>query len=88
MLVIVNGCVLQANNITINPNNSIYDNYSYAVYNGTHDTGQEGGIKTLDAQYNWWGDASGPYNATTNPFGYGDIVDANVTYTHYRATAP
>ncbi|MCB0203786.1 MAG: hypothetical protein KDH89_03060 [Anaerolineae bacterium] len=29
---------------------------------------------------NWWGDASGPYNATTNPGGTGDAVYGDVTY--------
>jgi len=35
----------------------------------------------LDAKYNWWGNASGPYNATTNPSGSGDAVSgAYVSY--------
>jgi len=34
----------------------------------------------LDGQFNWWGDASGPYNATTNPSGTGDSVSDNVDY--------
>jgi hypothetical protein len=29
---------------------------------------------TLDARNNWWGDASGPYHPTLNPFGQGDTI--------------
>jgi hypothetical protein len=29
---------------------------------------------TVDATYNWWGDASGPYHETLNPDGIGDEV--------------
>jgi hypothetical protein len=28
----------------------------------------------LDARNNWWGDASGPYHPTLNPFGQGDTI--------------
>jgi len=34
----------------------------------------------VDATANWWGDASGPYNASTNPSGTGDKVSDNVDY--------
>lgn len=34
----------------------------------------------IDATGNWWGDASGPYNATSNPTGTGDAVSDNVNY--------
>ena len=47
-------------------NNAIYSNTTYGV------------LKTwgpsLDARYNWWGDASGPYHPTQNPGGQGDAV--------------
>jgi len=32
------------------------------------------GSATVDATYNWWGDASGPYHETLNPDGMGDEV--------------
>ena len=35
---------------------------------------------TFDAEYNWWGDASGPTHAE-NPGGTGDAVSDNVDYT-------
>ena len=34
----------------------------------------------INAEYNWWGDASGPYHATTNPDGIGDTVTDCVDY--------
>ncbi|OGN97127.1 MAG: hypothetical protein A2Z77_06130 [Chloroflexi bacterium RBG_13_51_36] len=34
----------------------------------------------VDATYNWWGDASGPYHETLNPYGEGDAVSDNVLF--------
>ncbi len=34
----------------------------------------------VDARYNWWGDASGPFHATENPGGLGDRVSDNVLF--------
>ena len=34
----------------------------------------------VDARWNWWGNISGPYNATTNPDGTGDTVGDNINY--------
>jgi parallel beta-helix repeat protein len=63
---------LSANGVVVK-NNSIIDNTTYGVHNA--DT-----TNTLDATYNWWGDASGPYHATTNPSGTGNAVSDNVDY--------
>ncbi|MGB5926267.1 MAG: CFI-box-CTERM domain-containing protein, partial [Dehalococcoidia bacterium] len=38
------------------------------------------GGETVDAVYNWWGDASGPYHETLNPDGTGDEVSDNVDF--------
>lgn len=35
---------------------------------------------TLDAEDNWWGDASGPFNAADNPGGAGNPVGSNVDF--------
>ena len=64
--------VSSAAGVTIN-NNNINGNTTYGVFNA--DTG------TLNAENNWWGSASGPYNATTNPSGTGNAVSAHVDYT-------
>lgn len=32
------------------------------------------------AEHNYWGDASGPYNAWSNPKGLGDTVDTLIFY--------
>jgi len=34
----------------------------------------------IDATNNWWGDASGPYHATTNPDGFGNAVSNYVNF--------
>ncbi len=35
-----------------------------------------------DLRNNWWGDASGPYNATFNPSGKGDSVEGDLSLYH------
>ncbi len=88
------GCVLDANNITIDPNNSIYGNITdgadpgYGVYNGTIESNQDGGAVNIDAQYNWWGVATGPYYDPNNTSSTGNQVSDGVNYAHYRTTAP
>ncbi len=37
-------------------------------------------VDPVNATYNWWGDDSGPYNATLNPSGTGDGVEGNVIF--------
>ncbi|MGD9346501.1 MAG: right-handed parallel beta-helix repeat-containing protein [Candidatus Aminicenantes bacterium] len=54
-------------------NNNIEGNTGYGLYNF------DSGI-TIDAENNWWGDASGPYNYTTNPSGLGDNVSDYVDF--------
>ncbi len=53
--------------------NSIHDNYWGLFYSADLSNG-------VDAEQNWWGDASGPYNATTNPSAVGDAVSDDVDY--------
>ncbi len=54
-------------------NNIIYDNTPYGLYNN--------GTTTITAENNWWGDASGPYHATSNPTGTGNQVTDRVDFT-------
>lgn len=51
--------------------NDIYQNSLYGMYvnNGA----------TINATYNYWGDASGPYHENLNPAGQGDHVNGNGT---------
>ncbi|MCL6098524.1 MAG: right-handed parallel beta-helix repeat-containing protein [Bacteroidetes bacterium] len=60
-------------NILVNSNN-ITGNTSYGAAMGAGSSG------TLNATNNWWGSASGPYHATTNTTGTGDVVTDNVDY--------
>ena len=57
-----------SNEIKINFNN-IEGNVEYGVYNGI--------TVTVDARFNWWGDASGPSGMG---LGAGDAISENVTY--------
>jgi len=59
--------------------NSIINNASYGVQNISTSV-------TVDATYNWWGHATGPYNATTNPDGLGNPVSDYVDYGNYLTT--
>ncbi len=52
--------------------NNIIGNTVYGVWNN--------GGETVDATYNWWGDASGPYHPITNPGGEGNSVSDDVTF--------
>ena len=52
--------------------NNLHDNQNYALYN-------EQPI-IIDAEYNWWGDATGPYHPDTNPGGLGDSVSDYVDF--------
>jgi len=45
-----------------------------------NDTGVYSTAPFVDAEENWWDDASGPYHATTNPSGLGDPVGDFVDY--------
>jgi fibronectin type 3 domain-containing protein len=62
-------------------NSSIAGNASYGVSNGN-------GQILVDARSNWWGDASGPQNPSTNSGGLGDNVSDLVDYVPFLTTAP
>jgi hypothetical protein len=81
------GCVLLAENILAGTDNAIYDNITAGLYNGTTETYQDGGAKTIDAELNWWGvDATGPY-AATNTSGHGNAVSASVDFDPWYTTS-
>lgn len=58
--------------------NCISGNTSYGVYNATPSL-------TVNAEYNWWGNQSGPFHAT-NPDGLGDAVSNYVDFDPWRST--
>jgi len=58
--------------------NSIAGTPYIGLWNGKEGPG--GDIPDFDAEYNWWGNASGPYHATTNTGATGDEVTDNVDY--------
>ncbi|UCG90863.1 MAG: right-handed parallel beta-helix repeat-containing protein, partial [candidate division WOR-3 bacterium] len=53
--------------------NDIIDNTGYGVCNISPSV-------TVDADSNWWGDATGPYHPTANPGGLGDTVSDYVDF--------
>ncbi len=52
--------------------NNIVGNSDFGVMNAAEEP--------VDATYNWWGHASGPYHETLNPDGWGDEVSGNVDF--------
>jgi hypothetical protein len=42
---------------------------------------------TVDARWNWWGDATGPFHASLNPGGRGDHVSDRVLFDPWLATS-
>ena len=81
-------CTVEITGSTISNNNggiSVYDD-GHLVANFNNIAGNDlAGVyneaaEEVDATNNWWGDASGPYNETTNPDGKGDGVSDNVNY--------
>lgn len=53
----------------------IFDNTMYGINNYT--------TSTVNAQYNWWGDATGPYHPQWNPDGLGDTISDLVWFWPY-----
>ncbi len=45
------------------------------------------GVETVDALWNWWGDASGPHHPSLNPLGLGVEVSDNVLFDPWHGLA-
>ncbi len=70
-----NGLQVYGLNGTITCNNNSFEG------NGKYGVKADSSLGTaIDATLNWWNNASGPYNAATNPLGTGDSVTNNVVY--------
>jgi len=61
------GIYCKDNSFPIVDSNNIYDN-GYGAYNADNS-------QMLMAEYNWWGDPSGPYHPALNPGGLGDSTN-------------
>jgi parallel beta-helix repeat protein len=61
-------------------NNRFVSNGNYGVDNNTP--------TVLDAENNWWGDATGPNHPSTNPGGLGDEVSDTVDYNPWLTLDP
>jgi hypothetical protein len=51
---------------------NIYGNSGYGIINNN--------TPSINAEHNWWGDATGPFHATLNPGGLGDTVSDNIDF--------
>ena len=76
------GNVVNYNNITENDDMPVGN--SYGVFH-RQQAGEDAEI--LDARWNWWGDANGPYHGGTNPDTTGDSVSSFVDYSGYVGEA-
>jgi len=59
---------------------SITDNLDYGFYSYRPNT--------VNADHNWWGSATGPYNPNSNPNGQGDRVSDDIQYTPWLTSNP
>ncbi|MEM3489851.1 MAG: right-handed parallel beta-helix repeat-containing protein, partial [Nitrososphaerota archaeon] len=66
--------------VTVYPTN-VKINYNNIVGSGTYGLWVDDDVlEQVDARYNWWGNASGPYHPTLNPGGTGDEVYGNANF--------
>jgi hypothetical protein len=77
-----NGVALESRDSTPTVSGSeILGNAQYGAFNATPQS-------SVNARSNWWGAASGPYDAQGNPGGQGDPVSLGVDYGQYLGAAP
>lgn len=62
-------------------NTVIADNTNEGIFRGS-------GTDPVDARFNWWGDASGPYHPTLNPTGSGNAVSDYVLFDPWLTEPP
>jgi hypothetical protein len=77
------------NTIGINFTGTISPTISSCIFEGNSSYGVFNVVAfTIDATYNWWGDASGPYHPSSNPGGAGDQVGDGIIYSPWLGTRP
>ena len=59
---------------------SIHDHSQFGAFVGT--------TTVMQAENNWWGDASGPFHPTLNPGGLGNAVSDNVDFIPFLTGDP
>ena len=80
---------ITANSICYNTLGISYDTHAHNsahynhVYRNSHGMTISNGA-TVNATYNYWGDETGPYHATSNPTGKGNSVNGNGTDLDFR----
>ncbi len=88
---------IYGNRISNNPVGILDDDPSTALSNSTQNcitdntigyNNVSGSASPRDFTENWWGDATGPFNATSNPTGLGDPVSDNVTFAPFLTVRP
>jgi hypothetical protein len=72
-------------NVCIVRNIKKYSGSDGSAYGGLIDQ-RVGTAPIIVAENNWWGDASGPYNATSNPGGTGNAVVGNVDFSSWTTS--
>ncbi len=73
------GLLVNPGSGTIGANNVFAFNNIYGNTVGAENRG----TVAFDAKNNWWGDASGPFNGTTNPGGLGNEVSDYIDFTSW-----
>jgi len=68
------------NGVTANGASNPVINYCDIYQNGNLGVNNVNKSFVIDATYNWWGDNSGPKNATSNPAGTGQAVSDGVNF--------
>lgn len=66
------GFYLAGGTASVTADNVIHDNSSYGIYNNT--------VSSIDAEDNYWGDPTGPYQDSSNLFGLGNAVSDYVDF--------
>lgn len=54
------------------------------LYNNTYGMRSNASYITVNGENNWWGDTTGPYNATSNPGGLGNQVSDYIDFTPWN----